>query len=626
MMMGVFCSGLTMLRLERFILGISYTFLVWFSFHPHAIMDIDKTVQSFFASDPASTPDALPKMLSQESTRYEIYNDTTDTTERVDGVMKTTKQDEMTTKKQVILNDIIVEESIQRDVPVGFGMTDEIILVRSFAYPSGTLETIEWYKNGKLDKDDRPAIVEYYKDGTIKIEEWYKDDQLHRDNAPAVVEYYKDKTIKLEQWYKNHKLHRVAGPAVVEYYENKTIKTEKWYEKDELHRIDSPAVTEYYQDKTIKSKKWYERGMLNRYFNEYALIEYYENGNVRLKEKYRNGQLSGTKAKVQYYPDQTVMLEESYRNGQLYGFELPAVVAYDENGKKKYVKCYRDDRLHNYPDQPAVIFYDAEKIFFSSRTNDPPKVKEQYFTDGVLMKEVWYKNDKISREGAAAKISYFVTGEIKSEEWYENGEYHRENNEPAKTEYFSPGKIKSQEWYKHGKRHRLRGPAKIVYDIYKTPVNTKFFFNGTEYRTRDAYERRLQLGIFKEPFLTEWFEAMTGGEEVGAFSETLNEGELEYLKKNGIDSKKLLKTWYTNLYYQNTLEVPKLSSGPLTNSQLKYLKENGIDYEEKIKNIYTKLLHDQYKNNEETKTFMKMQLEHAQKDFPDQRFVEFRVI
>lgn len=45
-----------------------------------------------------------------------------------------------------------------------------------------------WFKNGKLHKEDGPA-VEYY-NGT---KEWHQNGELHREGAPAIETYSGDK-------------------------------------------------------------------------------------------------------------------------------------------------------------------------------------------------------------------------------------------------------------------------------------------------------------------------------------------------------------------------------------------------------------------------------------------------
>jgi len=51
----------------------------------------------------------------------------------------------------------------------------------------------EWYRNGKVHRDDGPAVL--WADGQ---QEWWRDGKLHRDDGPAVIyvngqqEWYKD--------------------------------------------------------------------------------------------------------------------------------------------------------------------------------------------------------------------------------------------------------------------------------------------------------------------------------------------------------------------------------------------------------------------------------------------------
>ena len=67
-------------------------------------------------------------------------------------------------------------------------------------HPNGTKY---WYLNGKLHREDGPAIE--CADGTKK---WYLNGKLHREDGPAVE--YPDGT---KWWYLNDQLHREDGPA-----------------------------------------------------------------------------------------------------------------------------------------------------------------------------------------------------------------------------------------------------------------------------------------------------------------------------------------------------------------------------------------------------------------------------
>jgi hypothetical protein len=63
--------------------------------------------------------------------------------------------------------------------------------------------TKRWYLNGKLHREDGPAIEG--SDGS----KWYINDKLHREDGP-VIEYANGTTC----WYLDGKLHRENGPAI----------------------------------------------------------------------------------------------------------------------------------------------------------------------------------------------------------------------------------------------------------------------------------------------------------------------------------------------------------------------------------------------------------------------------
>lgn len=60
------------------------------------------------------------------------------------------------------------------------------------------MQTYKYYRNGKLHRDDGPAVIK--PDGT---QEWYKEGKLHRDDGPAVIYTFGE-----EQWYNNGEIHK----------------------------------------------------------------------------------------------------------------------------------------------------------------------------------------------------------------------------------------------------------------------------------------------------------------------------------------------------------------------------------------------------------------------------------
>jgi antitoxin component YwqK of YwqJK toxin-antitoxin module len=72
--------------------------------------------------------------------------------------------------------------------------------VRTVTLKDGTKK---WYKNGKLHRDDGPAVT-----SPNGSEWWYRNGQSHRDGGPACTFY------GTSYWYHNNVLHRIGGPAV----------------------------------------------------------------------------------------------------------------------------------------------------------------------------------------------------------------------------------------------------------------------------------------------------------------------------------------------------------------------------------------------------------------------------
>jgi hypothetical protein len=110
--------------------------------------------------------------------------------------------------------------------------------------PVKTTDRIEWYKNGKLHREDGPAIE--YSNGEMR---WFQNNQPHREDGPAIIE--SDGT---QWWYQRGELHREREPAVE--YSNGT---KYWYKNGQRHREDGPAI-EYAHG----HKEWWIRGKLHR--------------------------------------------------------------------------------------------------------------------------------------------------------------------------------------------------------------------------------------------------------------------------------------------------------------------------------------------------------------------------
>lgn len=101
-------------------------------------------------------------------------------------------------------------------------------------------QTMEWYKNGNLHRDNGPAVE--FANG---YKEWYKNGKLHREDGSA-IEYSDGR----KYWYINGKLHRDNGPAI-EYTDGDKF----WYKNGQLHRDDGPAI-EYADGR----KEWFKDG------------------------------------------------------------------------------------------------------------------------------------------------------------------------------------------------------------------------------------------------------------------------------------------------------------------------------------------------------------------------------
>ncbi len=120
-----------------------------------------------------------------------------------------------------------------------------------------------WYINDKICRKNDPCRIIWNKNG-IKIEELYISDNIYLSRNKRRIEWYHNGKKKDEYNYKSDdKLDKDDGPAVIEYYNsnNEQKRVEIWYSYGIMCRskTDGPAYTEWNIDGTIKHEIYYEQ-------------------------------------------------------------------------------------------------------------------------------------------------------------------------------------------------------------------------------------------------------------------------------------------------------------------------------------------------------------------------------
>lgn len=78
-------------------------------------------------------------------------------------------------------------------------------------------------------------------------------------------------------------------------------------------------------------------------------------------------------------------------------------------------------------------------------------VERDYYENGNLSKERYFKDRELHRIDGPACIEYYESGEVKVERYFQNGDFHREDG-PAIVDY-RDGSIKEEYWIE-GKRYK----------------------------------------------------------------------------------------------------------------------------------------------------------------------------
>lgn len=79
------------------------------------------------------------------------------------------------------------------------------------------------------EKDILEVSYEYYENGNIKLKKYIVNGKLHREDGPAIIEYYKNGNIAIEKYYNNNCLHRENGFAWIEYNKNGNINDNEYF-------------------------------------------------------------------------------------------------------------------------------------------------------------------------------------------------------------------------------------------------------------------------------------------------------------------------------------------------------------------------------------------------------------
>ncbi len=180
-------------------------------------------------------------------------------------------------------------------------------------YPSGELESVQHYSNGKRDGGGKI----YYRGGTLKTALYYKDGKWEG----RIINYYENSTLKEMEHYHAGKREGI----VTIYYANGILKAETNYINDRQEGV----AKIYYEDGTLKGELFFKNGILGK------SIDHDESGMG--------------KQLARYYKEGKLIREEHFIGGRR---EQVSKRSYDEAFKEKLL--FRDNKLEWFIEETAL--------------------------------------------------------------------------------------------------------------------------------------------------------------------------------------------------------------------------------------------------------------------------------
>ena len=152
----------------------------------------------------------------------------------------------------------------------------------------------------------------------------------------------------------------------------------------------------------------------------------------------------------------------------------PALIEYYPNGQISQQSFYKENKLHNTAG-PAVIGYHE----------DGSKKLEYWFVDGI-------------HTDGLCVVEYYGDGSFYCQEWRLGGKRHREGG-PARIVYYPGGATSIEYWAINGAPHRADGPASIYYNSDGSIDVAEYFYKGHRFNDKKEYEDYLKKNnIVKE--------------------------------------------------------------------------------------------------------------------------------
>ena len=273
-------------------------------------------------------------------------------------------------------------------------------------------------------------IIQFYNNNKIHYIRFYKNNDLHsfNDNIPSIIIYNKNQNIINVQYHKDNKLSRIDKPAYILYHNNGVKKQYLYYINNSQENIKNELCINFYDNNKIHN--CYYSNINNIYNNKIIFKEYYRTLNIKHVLIMHIDDDIIYYIKYIFYKNNKIKSIIFYDNFyKFHNDKGPSIIMYYENGNINKIIYYKHGILTSDNNIQTYINFDInnnlKKIIYYKNgnihnLNGPAYIELKYnqYGDNIFK---WYDNNELCNIGYPSIIIYDNEWNIKLKSYFISG-------------------------------------------------------------------------------------------------------------------------------------------------------------------------------------------------------------